>query len=29
VQPAAFAAFHRAEFAKWREILEEADVKVE
>ncbi|MBN9490061.1 MAG: tripartite tricarboxylate transporter substrate binding protein BugD [Alphaproteobacteria bacterium] len=27
--PAAFGAFHRAEFAKWKKILEDADVKVE
>jgi tripartite-type tricarboxylate transporter receptor subunit TctC len=27
--PAAFAAFHRSEFAKWRPILEAANVKVE
>jgi tripartite-type tricarboxylate transporter receptor subunit TctC len=27
--PAAFAAFHRAEFAKWKKILEDANVKVE
>ncbi len=27
--PAAFAAFHKAEFAKWKKILEDANVKVE
>ncbi len=27
--PAAFGEFHRAEFAKWKRILEDADVKVE
>lgn len=27
--PAAFGEFHRAEFAKWKKILEDADVKVE
>jgi tripartite-type tricarboxylate transporter receptor subunit TctC len=27
--PASFAAFHRAEFAKWRPILEAANVKIE
>jgi tripartite-type tricarboxylate transporter receptor subunit TctC len=27
--PATFGAFHRAEFAKWKKILEDADVKVE
>ena len=27
--PDAFGAFHRAEFAKWKKILEDADVKVE
>jgi tripartite-type tricarboxylate transporter receptor subunit TctC len=27
--PAAFGAFHRAEFAKWKKILEDANVKVE
>ncbi|MBS0222995.1 MAG: tripartite tricarboxylate transporter substrate binding protein BugD [Proteobacteria bacterium] len=27
--PAAFGEFHRAEFAKWKKILETADVKVE
>jgi tripartite-type tricarboxylate transporter receptor subunit TctC len=27
--PAAFAAFHRAEYAKWKKILDDADVKVE
>lgn len=27
--PAAFAAFHKAEFAKWKKILEDANVKAE
>lgn len=27
--PAAFGAFHRAEYAKWKKILEDANVKVE
>lgn len=27
--PAAFAAFHREEYARWKKILEDADVKVE
>jgi tripartite-type tricarboxylate transporter receptor subunit TctC len=27
--PAAFGAFHRAEFAKWKKLLEDAGVKIE
>jgi tripartite-type tricarboxylate transporter receptor subunit TctC len=29
MQPAAFGAFQRAEFAKWKPIIEKANVKVE
>ncbi len=29
MQPAAFGAFQRAEFAKWKAIIDKAGVKVE
>jgi hypothetical protein len=29
MKPASFAAFHRAEFARWKAILEAAGVKAE